>query len=124
MLLKKTKLEKTEKNHKITKTQIPPGGWGVGLKEPTQTCFLLLGYNALVEMLFGLCYLGSKGLQNTKKRNAVEGRASWKLWMSKKCVFGQSFLLFFNGPAKNQQANVSKSVQIHFLQHKKIPTKI
>ena len=64
MLLKTTKLKK--KNEKMKKSQknseSPLGGWGVGSKEPTQTCLLLLDYNALAEMLFGPCYLGSKRL--------------------------------------------------------------
>ena len=69
MLLKTTKLKKTKKktqNHKNAES--PLGGWGVGSKEPTQTYFLLLDYNVLAERPFGPCYLGSKGLQNSKEK--------------------------------------------------------
>ena len=59
-------------------------------------------------MFFGPCYLGSKGLQNTRKKIPSNGKASWELRMSKKAIFRQSFFLFFDGPAKNQQANVSE----------------
>ena len=110
MLLKTTKLKKkTEQIRKSQKNaESPLGGWGVGSKEPTQTCFLLLGYNALAEMLFGPCYLGSKGLQNIRKRSPAKGEASWKLQMADKLVFGQCILFFSNRPAKNQQAKFSK----------------
>jgi len=38
------------RKQKMTPTQIPQGGWGLGSTEPTQTCFLLLfGYNASTE---------------------------------------------------------------------------
>ena len=47
MLQYTTKLEKSEKVQKTTKRRIPPEGWGVGSKEHTRNCFLLLGYNAL-----------------------------------------------------------------------------
>ena len=79
MLQYTTKLEKIEKVQKTTKRKIPLGGRGVRSKEPTRNCFLLLGYNALAETLFGPCYLGSKGLQNTKKMSPAERGTSWKL---------------------------------------------
>ena len=105
MLLKTTKLEKTRK---ITKTQNPPGGMGSWLERAYSNFLLLLGYNPLAEMLFGPCYLGSKGLQNIRKRSLAKGEASWKLRMAHKLVFGQPILFFSNRPAKNQQANFSK----------------
>ena len=37
MLQYKKKLEKSEKSAKNTKHRIPPGGMGVGSKEPTQS---------------------------------------------------------------------------------------
>ena len=72
----KTKLEKNEKVQKSQNAGSPLGGWGVSLKEPTRNFFLLLGYNALAEKLFVPCYLGSKGLQNTKKMSPTERRTS------------------------------------------------
>ena len=59
-------------------------------------------------MLFGPCYLGSKGLQHAKEIGPAKGKASWELQMFEKANFRQSFLLFFDGPAKNQQAYVSE----------------
>ena len=37
------------RKQKMTPTQIPQGGWGPGSTEPTQTFFLLFGYNASAE---------------------------------------------------------------------------
>ena len=88
MLLKTTKLEKTEKITKSQKRIIPPRGMGSGLERAYSNLLLLIGYNASTEMLFGPCYLGSKGLQNIKKRSPAKGEASWKLQMAHKLVFG------------------------------------
>ena len=59
-------------------------------------------------MLFGPCYLGSKGLQYAKEIGPAKGKAFWELRMFEKANFRKSFLLFFDGPAKNQQAYVSE----------------
>ena len=80
MLLKTTKLEKTEKITKSQKMQNPPWEDGeLARKSLLKLAFLLLDYNALAEMPFGPCYLGSKGLQNISKRSPAKGEASWKL---------------------------------------------
>ena len=92
----------------MTPTQIPPRGMGTGLYRSYSNLLLLIGYNTSTDMLFGPCYLGSKGLQNKQKRSPAKGEASWKLWMARKMVFGQRILLFSNKPAKNQQTNFSK----------------
>ena len=104
MLLKTTKLEKTEKsqNHKNAKSSL--GGMGSGLERAYSNLLLLISYNASAEMLFGPCYLGSKGLQNIRKRSPAKGEASWKLQMAHKLVLEQRILLFPYRPAKNQQA--------------------
>ena len=81
---------------------------GTGLYRAYSNLLLLIGYNASAEMLFGPCYLGPKGLQNTRKRSPAKGKDTWELQMSKKGIFDQSLLLFFDGPAKNQQAYVSE----------------
>ena len=60
------------------------------------------------KMLFGPCYLGSKGLQHAKEIGPAKGKVPWELRMFEKAIFGQSFLLFFDGPAKNQQVYVSE----------------
>ena len=65
-------------------------------------------------MFFAPCYLGSKGLQHAKEIGLAKGKASWELRMLEKANFGQSFLLFFDGPAKNQQAYVNENAQKHF----------
>ena len=94
----------------MTPTQIPQGGWGPGSTEPTQTCFFYYYSVTMFQqrMLFGPCYLGSKGLQHAKEIGPAKGKVSWELQMFEKANFGQSFLLFFDGPAKNQQAYVSE----------------
>ena len=104
-----TKLEKNEKMQKSQNARSPLGGWGVGLKEPTRNCFLLLGYNDLAEMLFGPCYLGYKGLHNKRKRILAEGGTSWKLLMAQNLIFGQRILLFLDRPAIN-----SKQILVKF----------
>ena len=105
MLLKTTKLEKTEK---ITKTQNLPEEIGSRLERAYSKLLLLIGSNASTKMLFGPCYLGSKGLRNIRKISLAKGEASWKLRMAHKLVFWQRILLFSNRPAKNQQAKFSK----------------
>ena len=107
LIIKKTTTLTTYKeNRKMTQTQIPPRGMGTKLYRAYSNLLLLIGYNASAEMLFGPCYLGSKGLQNTRKISPAKGKASWELQMSKKAIFRQSFLLFFDGPTKKYQANV------------------
>ena len=59
-------------------------------------------------MLFDPCYLGSKGLQHAKEIGPAKAKASLGAPIFEKANFGQSFLLFFDGPAKNQQAYVSE----------------
>ena len=92
----------------MTPTQIPPRGMGTGLYRAYSNLLLLIGYNASAEMDFGPCYLGSKGLQHTRKISPAKGKASWELRMFEKVIFRQSFLLFFDGPAKNQQVNANE----------------
>ena len=48
---------------------------GNGLYRDYSNLLLLIGYNASIEMLFGPCYLGSKGLQNTRKISPAKGKA-------------------------------------------------
>ena len=49
-----------------------------------------------------------KAYNMQRKKGLAKGKASWELRMFEKAIFGQRFLLFFDGPAKNQQANVSE----------------
>ena len=81
---------------------------GTGLYRAYSNLLLLIGYNASADMLFGPCYLGFKGLQHAKELGPAKGKASWELRMFEKANFGQSFLLFFDGSAKNQQAYVNE----------------
>ena len=52
-------------------------------------------------MLFGPCYLGSKGLQKVRNGNQEVGGTPGKLRMAKNLKIGQTFLLLNDGPAKN-----------------------
>ena len=65
-------------------------------------------------MLFGPCYLGSKGLQHAKEIGPAKGKASWELWMSKKAIFRQSFLLFLMGLLKTSKLMSVKMPKKHF----------
>ena len=48
-----------------------------------------------------------KGFQKGPKVNTEEGESPEGLRMAQKTIFGQHFLLFLDGPAKNQQAFIS-----------------
>ena len=65
-------------------------------------------------MLFGPCYLGSKGLQHAKEKGPAKGKASWELWMFEKANFGQSFILFLMGLLKTNKHMSVKDAQKHF----------
>ena len=83
---------------KTQKRRFCPGEWGVGLKEPTLDIFLLLGYKTLAEMHFGPCYLGSKGLHQSKKKKLRRGGNFWEaqdgpkfdFWAAYPPLFGQT----------------------------------
>ena len=79
-------------------------------------------------MLFGPCYLGSKGLQHAKEIGPAKGKASWELRMFEKANFRQSFLLFLMGLLKTSKHMSVKDAQKHFGsvfgQHAKIYKKI
>ena len=80
----------------------------MGFEEPT--CKLLL---SLVTMLVRKCHLvliedEFKGLQNSRKVVVDKGETLAELRMAQTSVFGQHFLIFLDGPAKNQQAFISR----------------
>ena len=66
-----------------------------GLYRAYSNLLLLIGYNASAEMLFGPCYLGSKGLQHAKEIGPAKGKASWELRMFKKAIFRVEFPSLF-----------------------------
>ena len=80
----------------------------MGFEEPTQKILL-----CLVTMLVRKCHLvliedESKGLQNSRKVVVEEEDTPGELRMARMSVFGQHFILFLDGPAKNQQAFISR----------------
>ena len=85
----------------------PMGGWGVGSEEPTQM-FIMLSYNSCYEIPLSSYRKLTQGLTNFAKEAMEVGGTPRKLQMAQNSIFGQCFLLFFYGPAKNQQAFISE----------------
>ena len=120
------------RKQKMTPTQIPQGGWGPGSIEPTQTCFFYYYYSVTMlqqRMLFGPCYLGSKGLQHAKEIGlAIRGKPPGSFGCSKKLISGRVSFSFLMGLLKTSKHMSVKDAQKHFGsvfgQHAKIYKKI
>ena len=68
----------------------------------------LLKTSKLMLMKDAQKHFGSVFRQHAKEIGPAKRKASWELRMFEKANSGLSFLLFFDGPAKNQQAYVSE----------------
>ena len=89
----------------------PLGVWGVGLKEPTQTCFLLLRVT-IISKLIEKMSLGSytkraQGLTKYNNNDYEKGETPEGFRMAQKSLFEQHLLLFSDGNSKNQKALIS-----------------
>ena len=93
----------------MKQTQIPPGGMGSGLERVySKWFFIIKGYN-ISKLICTLVLVIEDPKAYNKLTTSLKGsttveEASGKLRFSQESENGQSLLLFFVKPAKNQQA--------------------